>query len=53
MHERYHIDVEKPGLLGKRSARWLKIRIAGLLGVDSRLAAALSPEPEPSDADGR
>lgn len=43
MHERYGIDAESPGLLDARSARWLKVRIQGLLHVDSRLAAALSP----------
>jgi len=43
MQERYHIDLAEPGLLEARSARWLRVRIVGLLDdrVDSRLARAL------------
>ena len=31
MHEHYGIDLAEPGLLERRSARWLKVRIGGLL----------------------
>ena len=43
MAERYRIDVEEPGLLDARSARWLRVRILGLLSVESRLRAELFP----------
>jgi len=47
MAERYRIDVEEPGLLDARSARWLRVRILGLLGVESRLRAEMFPPQEP------
>lgn len=31
MQEHYGIDLAEPGLLERRSARWLKVRISGLL----------------------
>ena len=43
MHERYGIDVES-GVLDARTGRWLRARIIGLLGVESRLHRALFPE---------
>jgi len=46
MNERYGIDVETPGLLEGRSARWLRVRVLGLMSVDSRLRAAVFPPPE-------
>lgn len=33
MHERYHVDLSEPGLLKRRSSRWLRLRILGLLTV--------------------
>jgi hypothetical protein len=44
MQEHYHIDVSEPGLLDRRSGRWLRVRIFGLLSCDSRLRAALAPK---------
>lgn len=46
MHEHYHTDLNEPGLLDRRSGRWLRTRIEGLLVVESRLAMALAPPPE-------
>jgi hypothetical protein len=46
MNERYGIDVGSPDLLGRRSARWLRVRILGLMSVDSRLRAAVFPPQE-------
>jgi hypothetical protein len=43
MQERYHIDLSEPGMLDVRSARWLRVRILGLLSVESRLRYALFP----------
>jgi hypothetical protein len=43
MQERYGIDLGEPGLLEHRSARWLRVRILGLLSVESRLRFALYP----------
>ncbi|HEY9409323.1 MAG TPA: hypothetical protein VIQ30_22680 [Pseudonocardia sp.] len=42
LHERYGIDVDSPIMRG-RSWRWLRVRVFGLLSVDSRLARALQP----------
>jgi len=47
MAERYRIDVEEPGLLDVRSARWLRVRILGLLSVESRLRLELFPPQKP------
>jgi hypothetical protein len=46
MQQRYGIDLAQPGLLERRSWRWLKVRIVGLLDVDSRLSLAVFPPPE-------
>jgi len=46
MAETYHLDVDEPGLLDRRTARWLKVRILGLLAIDSRLRRELAPETE-------
>jgi len=47
MHEHYGIDLSEPGLLDRRSGRWLAARLSGLLDmggfVESRLHAALYP----------
>ena len=43
MHEHYGIDVSEPGLLEQRSARWLRVRLVGLLTVESRLRRAMFP----------
>ena len=45
MAERYHLDLSEPGLLEQRSWRWLRVRILGLLPVDSRLHMALGLPP--------
>lgn len=37
LHEHYGIDALS-ALLDERPAAWLRVRIAGLLGTDSRLA---------------
>jgi len=46
MQERYGIDLGEPGLLERRSGRWLEVRIRALVHTDSRLHYALYP---PSD----
>lgn len=47
MQEFYHIDLGVPGLLDRRSATWLRIRILGLLSVEgSRLRRSLAPTVE-------
>lgn len=43
MQQFYHIDIAEPGLLETHSARWLRVRISGLLDIESRLRAALFP----------
>lgn len=45
MHEHYGIDLAEPGLLDRRSARWLQVRVLGLLAptVHSRLRFAMYP----------
>ncbi len=43
MQQYYGIDLGVPGLLERRSWRWLRARIVGLLSVDSRLHAASFP----------
>ena len=50
MLERYHIDLSEPGLLDRKSSRWLQSCIAGLLSIPrsefalgSRLQMALYP----------
>lgn len=47
LHERYGIDVEDDNLLSRRSWRWLRVRISGLLAVESRLHNKLNPPKEP------
>lgn len=39
--ERYGLDVEAPDLLERRSSRWLRNKILGLLDDRTRLAARL------------
>ena len=43
VQEHYGIDLAAPGLLDGRSGRWLRVRILGLLDVESRLHHALFP----------
>ena len=43
MAQYYGIDLSTPGLLERRSWRWLSVRILGLVDIDSRLKAALYP----------
>ena len=55
LHEHYGIDLEDRKLLRTRSWRWLRLRILGLLTVESRLSTAMTrqpaPEPEPEQED--
>lgn len=45
MQEQYHIDLSEPGLLERRTGRWLEARISGLLDrPESRLRHRLFPE---------
>lgn len=46
MAERYHVDLAEAGLLERRSARWLRVRILGLFSVESRLRFKLYPSKE-------
>lgn len=54
MQEHYGIDLAEPGLLERRSGRWLRVRILGLFssatgGVEPlrpRVARALFPDEE-------
>ena len=44
--EHYHVDLSQPGLLDRRSGRWLRMRIVGLMGMEgSRLRRALAATP--------
>lgn len=47
LHEQYGIDVGEPGLLRRRSWRWLRLRVHGLLSTECRTQRALNPPPEP------
>lgn len=44
MHEHYGIDLSEPGLLQSRDWRWFKVRLDGLLHIESRLATAALPK---------
>lgn len=44
LHERYGIDVGDRALMRARSWSWMRLRIAGLLDVDSRLHRLLTPQ---------
>lgn len=44
MHERYGIDVSDRDLLRHHRARWLRVRILGLLEVESRVKVKLLGE---------
>ena len=39
------IDLGDDALMSARSWRWLKVRIAGLLSADTRIARTLRPAP--------
>ncbi|MGR6915428.1 hypothetical protein ACU635_14380 [[Actinomadura] parvosata] len=43
LHSEFGIDLDEPGLLRKRSWRWLRTRTLGLLTADTRIARALDP----------
>jgi len=44
MHEHYGIDLSEPGLLQSRDWRWFRVRLDGLLHIESRLATAVLPK---------
>lgn len=46
MQEHYHLDLSAPGLLERRSGRWLKVRLLGLFVVDSRIVRSFRPAEE-------
>lgn len=57
LHDRYGIDLDEPGLLERRSWRWLRVRVEQLLTVppsqygraaihNTRIGHALAP-PQP------
>jgi hypothetical protein len=43
LHSEYGIDLDDPVTRGRRW-RWLRVRIAGLLSADTRIARALAPK---------
>jgi hypothetical protein len=45
-HERYGVDLSA-GVLAAVPAAWLRMRIAGLLAIDSRLHLAVAPYKQP------
>ena len=47
MQERYGIDLDATNVLDARSARWLRVRILGLLSVESRLRFVMFPPEKP------
>lgn len=48
MHQFYGVDLSDRTLLPGRSWRWFKLRVVGLLSIESRLASALRPpDPKP------
>jgi hypothetical protein len=46
LHQVYGIDMEDRALLRARSWRWLRVRIAALLSMDSRIYRQLARGPE-------
>ena len=46
LHEVYGIDVEDGNLLRRRSWRWLRTRVIGLLSAESRLHRHFAPPPD-------
>ncbi|XVU25812.1 hypothetical protein ACQPZJ_01770 [Actinoplanes sp. CA-054009] len=52
LHQVYGIDLDEPGLLRRRTWRWLEGKILGLLDTKSRLSRALAPEPEQPQVPG-
>jgi hypothetical protein len=46
LHETYGIDVEDDHLLQRRSWRWFRTRVIGLLSTESRLHRHFAPPPE-------
>lgn len=49
----YGIDLGEPGLLDRRSWRWITLRLHGLLSTKSRVQRVLNPTPEQRKADAR
>ncbi|WP_018793575.1 hypothetical protein [Salinispora arenicola] len=47
LHEVYGIDVEDPDVMRRRSWRWLRVRVAGLLAADTRITRAMRHRDEP------
>ncbi len=47
MQQHYGIDLSEPGLLDRRSGRWLHLHILGLLHIESRLRYKLNPPEDP------
>lgn len=44
MHETYGIDTDDPAICDGRSWRWLRARIVGLLGTESRTHRVIFPD---------
>lgn len=42
----YGIDLSDPAVRHRRSWRWFKVRLAGLLQVESRIQVIFNPTPE-------
>jgi len=51
MQERYQIDLSEPGLMDRRTGRWLRVRISALIHIDSRLHYALYPPSETEETE--
>lgn len=49
----YGIDLGEPGLLQRRTWRWMTLRALGLLSVESRVQRVLNPTPEQQKAAAR
>jgi hypothetical protein len=44
--QHYGIDLSDPGVRHHRSWRWFKVRLGGLLSIESRLQSQFNPTPE-------
>lgn len=49
LHQFYGIDLDDPDR-SPRSWRWLKVRIIGVVAIESRIARALAPDKSPEAA---
>jgi hypothetical protein len=45
LHDVYGVDMEDHALLERRTWRWLRVRVLGLLRADTRIVRALTPDP--------